>query len=53
LEESRFRPSRIGERALLETEEFRLEQRVGNRSAVDVDERTSRAWSEAMQDRSD
>jgi hypothetical protein len=39
LEQSKLRLHRSGERAALEAEELRLEQSVGNRRAVDVDER--------------
>ena len=42
LEQAGFRMARIGERALLEAEELRLEERFWNGRAVDRDERPGR-----------
>jgi len=48
LEEPRLRRARVGERALLEAEQLGLEQRLGNRDAVDGDERSGRTRAPAM-----
>ena len=43
LEQAGLRMARIGERALLEAEELRLEESFRNRRAVDGDERPGRS----------
>ena len=50
LEEARLGAPRVRERATLEPEHLGLEQRLGNRRAVHVHERTVRAWARTMDD---